>query len=151
MVNRRPTIARGARVILAALIVNLLIGLAGCSQPTLHVEGEVVFDGKPVESGSITFEPTDGKGRDFGGVITDGKYKIVSPPGLESGTRIVRIAAMRKTGRQIPAGSPLPPGTMVDEIVSVPKIYNEKSELTADLEVGKENRFDFKLKAELLP
>ena len=122
----------------------VLIG-SGCGNRVLEVEGSVEFDGVAVASGSISFEPADGPGRDFGGVITDGKYKITSPPGVEPGAKKVRIRAARKTGRQIPAGSPSPPGTMVDELVVVPANYNDSSELTAHLEAGVANRFDFKL------
>ena len=128
----------------------ILIG-SGCGGRILEVEGSVEFDGVAVASGSISFEPVDGPGRDFGGVITAGKYKITSPPGVEPGARKVRIRAARKTGRQIPAGSPSPPGTMVDELVVVPAKYNDSSELAAKLEAGVVNRFDFKLASDSPP
>jgi hypothetical protein len=54
---------------------------------------------------------------------------------------------MIKTGKQIPSGPPANPGPMVDEIKPFPKRYNEKSELNANLEPGKTNQFDFKLKS----
>jgi hypothetical protein len=113
----------------------------------MQVEGTVLFDGAPVESGSISFEAANRKGRDFGGVITDGKYKATSPADAEPGEMIVRIRATRKTGKKIPAGSPLPPGTMVDEIVPAPKKYNDDSVLKATLQRGVVNQADFKLES----
>jgi hypothetical protein len=125
----------------------LLIIASGCGGKTFEVEGTVEIDGKPVDSGSISFDPADGKGPSFGGVITDGKYKFVSPPRVEAGKRIVRITGMQKTGKQIPSGPPTAPGPMVDEIRPFPKRYNENSELSETIESGKANRFDFKLKS----
>lgn len=127
---------------LAACVVFLA---TGCGGQVMQVEGTVLFDGVPVESGSISFESADRNGRDFGGVIADGKYSVASPAGAEPGEMIVRIRATRKTGRKIPAGSPLPPGTMVDETVLAPKKYNDDSELKTTLQRGVVNQFDVKL------
>jgi hypothetical protein len=129
------------------LFATALLSSEGCGNSGLQVEGKVTFDGADVESGSISFEPADGKGRDFGGLIKDGKFKIVSPPGIEPGAKIVRITAARKTGRKIPAGPPSPPDVMVDEIVSAPKEYNENTKLNANLEIGKINQLEFKLQS----
>lgn len=124
-----------------------LFVVTGCGEPSLQVEGTVTFDGVDVASGAISFEPADGKGRDFGGLIKDGKFQIVSPAGIEPGLKIVRITALRKTGRKIPAGPPSPPDLMVDEIVSAPKEYNQDSKLTAQLERGKVNQLAFQLQS----
>jgi hypothetical protein len=118
---------------------------SGCGGPTFDVEGTVEMDGKPVDSGAISFEPADGKGRDFGGVITDGKFKFVTPPGVDAGKKIVRITGMQKTGKKISAFAS--GDAMVDEAIPFPKRYNETSELSANLEAGKVNRFDFKMKS----
>ncbi|MSU79536.1 MAG: hypothetical protein EXS16_15770 [Gemmataceae bacterium] len=138
MAQRIPTWVLG-------FLCGIILVSSGCGSRVLEVEGSVEFDGVAVASGSISFEPADGSSGEFGGIITDGKYKITSPPGVEPGARKVRIRAARKTGRQIPAGSPSPPGTMVDELVVVPAKYNDSSKLTAHLEAGVANRFDFKL------
>jgi hypothetical protein len=124
-----------------------LIVATGCGGKTFQVEGTVEMDGKPVDSGSISFDPADGKGPSFGGVITDGKFNFVSPPGVEPGKRIVRITGMQKTGKQIPSGPPTNPGPLVDDIRPFPKRYNDNSELSENIESGKANRFDFKLKS----
>ena len=82
------------------LIGTLLIVASGCGGKIYEVEGAVEMDGKPLDSGSISFAPSDGKGRDFGGVIKDGKYKFTTPPSLEPGKRIVRITGMIKPGNK---------------------------------------------------
>jgi hypothetical protein len=126
-------------------LVVSVFSLAGCGGSTLEVQGTVTFDGVPLDSGSISFEPADGQGRDFGGFIKDGKFKIVSPPGVPPGAKIVRIVAVRKTGKKIPAGPPAPADMMVDEVLPIPSEFNEKSKLTADLSRGKINQLEFKL------
>lgn len=127
----------------AAMCCALTLLLTGCSQQ-LKVEGQVTLDGKPVDSGSISFEPADGAGAEFGGTITNGSYVAEGPPTAKPGAKIVRIRASQKTGKQIPAGSPFPEGTMTDEVVTVPADYNDKSKLTADVKAGA-NQANFEL------
>lgn len=44
---------------------------------------------------------------------------------------------MRKTGRQIEAGPPAPPGKMADELERyIPASYNENSTLTREMSAG---------------
>lgn len=118
----------------------------GCGGgPVLDAEGTVTFDGQPLDSGSISFEPAGKQGREFGGVIQNGTYKVKSNPGAVPGEAIVRIRGARKTGKKIPAGSPEPKGTMVDEIVQLPKRYNDDSNMKVSLEAGKVNKHDFQL------
>jgi hypothetical protein len=135
------------RFYVGLLCTTALIAFAGCGGRTFDVEGTVEFDGKPVDSASISFEPADGKGREFGGVVTDGKFKFVTPPGVEPGKKIVRITGIHKTGKKIAAFASGDAGSTVDEAIAFPKRYNEKTELSADLEAGKVNRYEFKLKS----
>lgn len=129
------------------LFLSAVLLAAGCAGQTLEVEGDVLFDGQPVDNGGISFEPADGKGPEFGGTIVAGHYKASGPPGMESGKRIVRIRGSRKTGKQVPAGPPHPPGTMIDEVVFVPSTISDSGSLSVDLTVGKVNRADFHLKS----
>ena len=46
--------------------------LVGCNGNTDLVTGTVTYNGQPVESGSISFQP-DGAGAGFGAMIVDGK------------------------------------------------------------------------------
>src|SRR5438876_9410259 len=115
------------RVARAKLLVVAALGMClGCSGNLATVEGNVTFDGQPVEKGSIIFEPADGVGPVAGGTIENGKYRLNWEEGLVPGKMIVRISAVRPTGRKIKAGPPGPPGKMGDEVRPYfPAIYNE--------------------------
>jgi hypothetical protein len=131
-----PTMAAAAAILLACV---------GCGSGSVKIEGAATFDGQPIESGSIVFEPADGKGPATGGKIADGRYSVISEEGIAPGKKIVRIIAVRKTGRQIDAGPPA--GTMVDEIEKyIPPIYNRKSTLMCEI-VAAANEHDFHLKS----
>ncbi len=57
----------------------------------------------------------------------------------------VEIRAQRKTGNKIAAGSPAPPGTMIDETEeAIPARYNNESTLRVDVTTGR-NSHEFKL------
>src|SRR5262245_4902308 len=99
-VNDRAT---GCRLLVWAGAVAL--ALSGCGSGKIPVRGSVLFAGKPVEEGMIMFEPVDGKGPTTGGSIADGNYELVGEAGALPGEKLIRIVALRKTGRMIPAGS----------------------------------------------
>ena len=121
--------------------------VAGCGKGKVPIHGTVLFEGTPVEEGMISFEPADGKGPTTGGLITAGKYDLTDQACSTVGEKIVRIVALRKTGRKIPAGSPAPPGTMVDELIQcIPKQFNDQSTLKVQVTAGKANTHDFDLK-----
>jgi hypothetical protein len=120
------------------LVIAALGPCLGCGASNLAVvQGNVTFDGQLVEQGSITFEPADGVGPVTGGTIQNGKYRLGDEGGMVPGQKVVRIRAVRSTGRRIEAGPPLPPGTMVDEISPfIPAVYNEKSTLNVQVAAG---------------
>ena len=128
------------------LIVAGLGPCLGCSSKQTTIEGAVSFDGQPVERGSITFEPASGTGPSAGGTIENGRYKI-DASGVTPGEMIVRISAVRPTGKKIEAGPPEPPGTLVEEVRPyIPAAYNEQSTLKAQVKAGKVTQ-DFALKS----
>ena len=139
----------------AGVLLVCLAACLGCGTGLATVEGTVTFDGKPVESGSIVFEPADGAGPSAGGQIQNGKYKLAGEAGVMPGKKVVRITAIRSTGRQVDAGmpgatgagGPSSPGGKVDELESyIPAIYNEKSTLTCEIAAGTANQHNFDLK-----
>jgi hypothetical protein len=85
----KPVCSLSAIVALAA-VTGLL---SGCGASTATVSGEVTYDGKPVGDGYITFTPTDGKGKDAGGPITGGRYKVT---GLPPGPKVVKVVAVKQ-------------------------------------------------------
>jgi hypothetical protein len=128
----------------------LLLGLlaTGCGDGKVGVRGTVTFDGQPVQSGVISFEPADGRGPNTGGAITDGRFELSGPAEATPGLKIVRIRASRPTGRKIESGPPAPPGTLVDELKAyIPSQYNAKSTLTTEIVAGKVNEVSFDLQS----
>jgi len=60
----------------------------------------------------------------------------------------VRIGAVCKTGNQVEAGPPAPPGTVVEQVEScTPPEYNRQSTLTCEITPGGANKHDFPLKS----
>src|SRR5436309_1827858 len=68
-----------ARLLLA---LALAAPVAGCGGATAQLSGTVVYDGKAVENGYITFYPANGKGFTKGAEVQAGRYTLVGlPPG----------------------------------------------------------------------
>lgn len=112
--------------------------VCGCAEKKAAIGGRVSLDNEPVEIGVITFEPVDGtKSPSSGAQITKGEYQIPQDQGPFPGTFRVEIRVSRKTGKRIPAGSPAPAGTMVDEVVeAAPEKYNKESTLRFEVKPG---------------
>jgi hypothetical protein len=85
--NRLGTLA--AAVALAATVWLS----SGCGSSTATVTGEVTYDGNAVGDGYITFTPNDGKGKDGGGPITNGRYTVM---GLPPGPKVVKVIAVKQ-------------------------------------------------------
>jgi hypothetical protein len=101
------------------IAASWLLAAVGCGPSLVTVEGKVNLDGAPVDSGTISFAPADGKGQSIGGAIKDGSYRVQAEKPAALGAKNVAITAIRKTGKQIEAGPPAPAGTMVDELLNV--------------------------------
>ncbi len=127
-------------------VASCLLVFSGCGGSMTTVQGKVTFEGQPVESGTIVFEAADRAGATAGGKIEQGTYQFIGPKTISPGDKIVRITAVRKTGRQIDSGPPFPAGTMVDELERyIPAIYNRSSTLRAKVVAGETNQHDFEL------
>lgn len=120
------------------------VAAPGCGPGGSPVSGAVSFDDAPVENGTISFVPADGKGPTFGGVIEAGRYAVVAPT---PGAKVVRVSAVRPTGRTLPPDPLVGETAPVDEIAAyIPEQYNDQSTLTCDVVAGP-NKFDFHLKS----
>ncbi|WP_425617332.1 hypothetical protein NA78x_001006 [Anatilimnocola sp. NA78] len=123
------------RIALYGLVAALMLGLSGCSDPT--VSGSVTFDGQPLQEGYIAFVP-ELSGQGGGSNIVNGNYTIKAPAGKYK----VEVTASKLT--------PLPPGqTGMDGAREemkqfIPDRYNTKTELKA--EVPASGKVDFQLK-----
>jgi hypothetical protein len=122
------------------LLVFATVGCGSNQLPVAPVEGQVLYRGKAIESGSVMFQPT--MGPPAKGVIKpDGTFRL-STYGVDDGAVIgqhkVRIASV---GRQ--ADAPIQPGDSPSEAIRgsrlIPEKYSyfESSGLTA--EVKEEN------------
>ena len=128
------------RALLGLTAACALLSLVGCSfDGRMAASGTVTLDGKPLESGLITFLPAPGSdGHSAGGQITNGEFHLPADHGLKPGKYLVTIQSFKPTGRIVQ-------GLMgkVPEKVAVK--FNEAGKLEATLTVGAANRFDFKL------
>lgn len=147
LVERNSAIIIGSGCILILLACSLTGCGGGASGPQRGaVTGTVSFDGELVDQGSILFIPTGGtKGPSSGGGITNGKFSIPQEKGPVVGQHRVEVHWPRKTGKKREAGSPAPPGTMIEEVVeAIPAAYNSNSTLEQRVEAG-ENVIDIEL------
>jgi hypothetical protein len=131
-------------------VLGLCAVLAGCGSSKYSGEqrypltGEVTFDGQPVDLGSITFIPAEGKGRPSGGVIENGKYEVPEEKGANAGKHRVEIHWLKRTGRQLRDPES---GEKYDERKeALPDKVHTNSELTVEVPLP-ENRHDFQLKS----
>lgn len=125
---------------LFVVLICLAVTLVGCGQAgpkTGKLSGTVTLDGTPLESGSINFIPTDGKGVTMGTKIVNGAYTLLVPYGEKK----VEVRAPKVTGQRLAyEGDPNSP--KVDIITElVPKRYNAETVLvmTVDSEEGEMN------------
>jgi len=83
--NRRLIALLAASAVLPCLA-------AGCGNPTV-VNGNVTYEGKAVDDGSIVFLPENGGGPTCGGPIAAGQYRVACPT---PGKKIVQIVGVKK-------------------------------------------------------
>jgi hypothetical protein len=135
------------RQALVWLTVFLVLVLVGCSRsPNRRVWGEVSYKGVAIQEGSIEFLPTEGTGGpSVGCPITDGAYDIPAAKGpLANGTYVVKLVAVRDTGRYPPGPRYAKSMTIREDIF--PEEYNSKSKLQVKIDSDSDrNRLDFHL------
>ena len=125
--------------VLAGILVLVFGGVLGCSKAAPTVEGMVTLDGQPLETGSITFVPSDGKSQTAGGAIAAGKYGFEVPPGMMK----VEITAGKVVGKKKAYETPDSP--LIDVIEQIiPAKYNSETSLSLDVKAGKNSK-DFAL------
>jgi hypothetical protein len=104
----------------------------------------VKLDGEPLKLGRINFTPAEGnEGPATGAAIIDGKYEIPANMGATPGKNMVEIRAPQETGKKIK--NPYGGNEIVETLEAIPERYNLRSELVANIEVGKKNVVDFEL------
>jgi len=135
------------QAVLRSIYILGTLCLLGCNpNAPVEVTGKVSFNGKPVNSGTIMFEPEDKKGPTQGQAIVNGEYRLAGPNCVDPGNKTVRIEAHGPSGKKVPSA----PGssTMVDAFHQyIPAKFNSKSELKKTIEPGKATTIDFDLKS----
>jgi hypothetical protein len=135
----------GRRLLLAGGLL-LLIALPGCGgNSRVPLQGQVSYNGQPIDNGTITFAPEGGSTADTrpkaGTRIAGGKYAFQPSFGPLPGHYKVLITWDWKTGRKISTGD----ADSRDETKQIlPPKYNGQTTLTADVKGGK-TREDFNL------
>ncbi|MDY0165347.1 MAG: hypothetical protein RBS80_02325 [Thermoguttaceae bacterium] len=123
----------------AAALIALLSGCGG-GEPRGDVQGTVVFDGKPVPAGMVSFEPAAATGPARNVAIRDGAYRASGTLGLTPGTYRVRIAAgdaaAADEGPEADQHSPVYYRPLL------PPSWNVQSELSVEVRAGR-NTFNF--------
>ena len=118
----------------------LLCGCGGSNGGSVEVTGKVTFDGTPVEGGTITFMPADGKGASAAGKIVSGEYTAAVPPGQKQ----VSIIGERVVGQE--KRDPNDPNSETFDVTEsfIPPQFNAKTTLTATIS-GDGEPIDFEL------
>ncbi len=127
------------------IVVSVIVGCGSSDglnrQP---VSGTVTFDGQPISTGAILFEPaTQESGTAVGAIIRKGSFAIPTKEGPVPGRYRVRIYA--SSGVQAPPAKGQTdrfPRPMVD---ALPARYNSQTELIADVRARRTNRLSFSL------
>ncbi|MDB5391984.1 MAG: hypothetical protein JWM11_7630 [Planctomycetaceae bacterium] len=120
---------------LPCLVLIIAVSLTGCGGSKGPAEGtisgKVTLDGKPLEKGAISFQPTDGLGKSAGGKIVNGYYSTTATLGPKK----VQIQAPKVVGTFKAYDTPDSP--VLDKIEElIPAKYNAQSELKIDVKTG---------------
>jgi hypothetical protein len=122
------------------LPLAMIVIASGCAtEPagpkTYPVTGVVTFDGKPLATGSIVFDPADGQGQGQAGTITAGQFKMESC----AGSMKVSITASSESGKTDEYGE-----AVYESLLPRDK-YDVNSKLTAEVTAEGPNSFTFEL------
>ena len=140
-------VSRSLTVFLPSLCASAFVLLAGCepvsdTPPTAPVQGTVTYQGKPVESGTVTFFPAGGE-RPGGGILeSGGKFTLTTfkkGDGAVVGTHKVTVDSLVDDGGvDVSAG-----GEMKSNI---PLKYSDRDQtpLSYDVKEG-DNQFEIAL------
>ena len=105
------------------IVLGMLGLVGGCGDSsTVRWNGEITFDGMPVESGVVRVECVDGAEPTVGASIVDGKYSLQLTPGK----KVVEIAGYKTVGEEPVMGS----GGVTRPILEALGEYREVVEVT---------------------
>ena len=148
------TRARSTAAVLSS--ISILCAAGGCAPAVSEraaVNGTVTVDGAPLPNGLIEFFPVDPrKGQPGGAAVENGRYAVSAEKGLFAGDYQVRIRADRPTDKRVWDGMgdekwPASKKNYVAVTESyIPPRYNDRTTLTATIERGKVNEYNYDLR-----
>jgi hypothetical protein len=131
------------------VVFVVVLAVAGCrSSNTAEVYGTIKLNGKPIEKGSMSFIPAEGKAPTTGCGIKDGRYTAQVHPGLNKvAVSVPKVYATKKLYPDDPKSPEMPLSRE-----SLPEKYSSildptLLELSVDVKPGS-NEKDFDLKGE---
>lgn len=136
--------AQSRPLCLAVLGLTVVVGSLGCGRtPGLNVHpvsGTVTVDGAPLAEGWITFRALEGDTRGLAGRITNGAYRAEAFAGP---ARVAVTATRAVPGKFVAPAPGVAPQPKTEQFI--PRRYNEKTELAAEIPVGGIRGLDFAL------
>jgi hypothetical protein len=130
---------RQSRITLLQVLTLVLVVGCGDNSGRQRISGEVTFQGRPVDQGSIEFLPGPGVASHAGAVIENGRYTIPADKGLLPGLYAIKISWPERQGRPNEV-----PGVPAGSRDLIPSKYNSKTTLTREVQQGA-NVIDFHL------
>ena len=129
--------------------MSIALGLLGCSDrtddlPRLAISGTVTLDGKPLERGTIRFEPKPANRQPVQafGPIEGGGFAIPSAVGPTPGSYAVVISSASQEATDLEDD---PARKVVVKPDPIPPRYNRRSTLTAEVAAEGPSAFEFPL------
>lgn len=142
---------RVVSVVLMTLSICALAGCGGAPKDPLGrqaVSGKVTLDGKPLDAGSITFQPVvETGGTASGAVITAGQYKVPAESGLAAGEYKVVILSPEPEAKHSADEMMNNPSTTPSKERVAAK-FNKDTELKATIKSNGPNVADFAVTGE---
>lgn len=130
------------RLVLTATALAALAATSCDSGNKLRpVSGTVTYKGAPLDQGSVTFLFVNPPGPAGGALITNGKFKIESPNGLEPGSYKVLISSPQGVGQRTP--EQIAAGASAPAKERIPPSYNTDSKLTIEVTKDGPNEFNW--------
>lgn len=133
------------RMVTLSAVTLFAVGCGGSG--LVSVKGKVMYNDKPVTSGTITFAADD-KASAYGEILPDGTYELMTEKpgdGATPGAYKVIVVSMQDQANALPEErSPLPAPTVPTKYTSF-----ATTDLTADVESGKDNEINFNLTGKL--
>ena len=147
---RSPDVLRG----LAFAIALCVVTSGGCERNQLGrkaISGTILFNGQPLDTGSIQFSPHQHAGIASGGVIENGSYRIARETGLPPGKYLVRVFSpldVAPAPQEVTLPGPTEtrargPSQPPPAEERIPPEYNVRSTQVIEVTKGGDNTFNF--------